>query len=448
MSGNTQRVLILGAAGRDFHDFNVYWKEHPSYEVVGFTAAQIPDIEKRSFPAALAGPKYPNGIPIFPEDHLEDVIRETRADLCTLAYSDLAYDEVMHKAARAGTAGAAFMLLSPEQTQIKSRKPVIAVCATRTGCGKSQTTRYLAGILKEMGLKVAAVRHPMPYGGDLTKQVCERFETMDDLVRYECTIEEREEYEPHIQAGNLVFAGVDYKQILEAAEKEADVILWDGGNNDVPFYAPTLWITVADPHRAGHETRYYPSEINIRRANVIVMNKMDSANSHQIDALRASIHRVNPGARLIEADSPLRVDNPGLVKGKRVLCIEDGPTATHGEMPYGAAYLAAKALGAAEIVDPREAAKGSLRHTFAKYHHLEGVLPAMGYGAEQTHDLEETIRAVQCDLVLIGTPIDLTRVVRIEKPHMRVQYDLAERHPGELAALMKKTLAPLLAVTH
>lgn len=440
MSTTNKRVLVLGAAGRDFHDFNVYWKDHPHYEVVGFTAAQIPDIEKRSFPAALAGPKYPNGIPIFQEERLEDLIRELNVDLCTLAYSDLAYAEVMHKAARAASAGAAFTLLSPHQTQLKSKKPVIAICATRTGCGKSQTSRYLAKILKDMGLKVAAVRHPMPYGGDLTKQVCQRFEKLEDLDLHECTIEEREEYEPHIMAGNLVYAGVDYQKILTEAEKEADVIVWDGGNNDVPFYKPDLWITVADPHRASHELRYYPSEINVRMADVIILNKLDSATQEQIAEARSSLRSLNPMATFIDADSPLSVDDPKMIQGKRVLCVEDGPTVTHGEMQYGAAYLAARRFGAGEIVDPRPFAAGSLRDTFGKYTHLEGVLPAMGYGDKQVHDLEETIRKVDCDLVLIGTPIDLGRIVKIDKPHTRVRYELSERTPGQLMAAIKKVL--------
>ena len=446
MAEKLQRVLILGAAGRDFHDFNVFWRDHSQYEVVGFTAAQIPDIDKRSFPSKLAGPKYPHGLPIFSEDRLEQLIKEMEVDLCTLSYSDLPYEEVMHKAARAASAGASFMLLGPDQTQLKSSKPVIAVCATRTGCGKSQTTRYLAAILRKMGLRVAAVRHPMPYGGDLTKQVCQRFETLEDLDRYECTIEEREEYEPHIQAGNLVFAGVDYQQILDAAEKEADVILWDGGNNDVPFYKPTLWITVADPHRAGHESRYYPSEINVRRADAIVLNTLDSASPDQFEVLRKSIASLNPSAHTIDAESPLTVDDPAAIRGKRVLCIEDGPTVTHGEMRYGAGYLAAKAFGAAEMVDPRPAAQGSLKDTFAKYTHLENVLPAMGYGAQQVHDLEETIRAVDCDLVLVGTPIDLTRVVTIDKANMRVRYDLKERNPGELETLVAKAVKGVPAI--
>lgn len=440
MGNETKRVLILGAAGRDFHDFNVYWRDHPNYEVAGFTANQIPDIEKRAFPAELAGPRYPEGIPIFPEEQFEALIPKLKVDLCALAYSDLSYADVMHKAARAASAGADFIMLSPEHTQIASQKPVIAVCATRTGCGKSQTTRYIAKILKSMGKRVAAIRHPMPYGGDLAKQVCQRFESLADLDRHQCTIEEREEYEPHIVAGNLVFAGVDYRKILEEAEKEADVILWDGGNNDFPFFRPTLWITVADPHRAGHELRYYPSEINLRRADVIVLNKLDSACPDKVAEVRANIAALNPKARVIDANSPLTVEDPSAIRGKSVLCVEDGPTVTHGEMAYGAAFLAAKQYGAGRIVDPLPFAQGSIKETFEKYPHLDCVLPAMGYGERQMRELEDTISRAECDLVLIGTPIDLGKLLKIERPHARVRYELEERVSGELAQVVIRSL--------
>lgn len=440
MANERKRLLILGAAGRDFHDFNVYWRDHPRFDVVGFTANQIPDIEKRAFPAALAGPRYPDGIPIYPEEQLDELIVRLNVDLCALAYSDLPYAEVMHKAARAACAGADFTVLSPEHTQIVSSKPVVAVCATRTGCGKSQTTRYIAKILKSIGKRIAAIRHPMPYGGDLTKQVCQRYDCLADLDRHECTIEEREEYEPHIVAGNLVYAGVDYKKILEEAEKEADVILWDGGNNDFPFYKPTLWITVADPHRAGHELSYYPSEVNLRRADVIVLNKLDSACPEQVQEIRANVAALNPKAQVVEANSPLTVEDPEAVKGKRVLCVEDGPTVTHGEMKFGAAFLAAKRFEAGQIVDPRPFAQGTIKATFEKYLHLEGVLPAMGYGEHQMQELEDTINRADCDLVLIGTPIDLGKLLKIEKPHQRVRYELEERAPGQLESAVRAAL--------
>lgn len=440
MAQRVQRVLILGAAGRDFHDFSVYWRDRPDCEVVGFTATQIPDIHDRHFPAVLAGPRYPDGIPIYSEERLESLIQELKVDVCTLAYSDISYENVMHKAARVAAAGASFTLLSPLQTQLTSRKPVIAVCATRTGCGKSQTTRYLAQILKDMGLRIAAIRHPMPYAGDLTTQIWQRFESVSDLDKHHCTIEEREEYEPHIVAGNLVFAGIDYAKILAEAEKEADVILWDGGNNDMPFYHPNLWITVADPHRAGHESRYYPSEINVRMADVVVLNKLDSADAKLIEETRANIRALNPGAQIVDCDSPLTVANADSVKGKTVLCVEDGPTVTHGEMKYGAATIAAQRLGAGKIVDPRPYASGSLKGTFEKYGHLENVLPAMGYGERQIADLQDTIRQTPCDLVLIGTPINLEELIEIDKPCARVQYDLAERKPGELKAALERVI--------
>jgi len=429
----------MGAAGRDFHDFNVYWRDHPAFEVVAFTAAQIPDIAGRVYPPTLAGPRYPQGIPIYAEERLADLIRERDVDLVVLAYSDLPHEEVMHKGALVNACGADFCMLGYRHTMLKSTKPVIAVCAVRTGCGKSQTARAVAKILKAAGKKVAAVRHPMPYG-DLTRQICQRFAALEDLDKYECTIEEREEYEPHIVAGNLVFAGVDYEKILRAAEAEADVILWDGGNNDMPFYKPDLFITVVDPHRPGHEQRYYPGETNLRMADVIVVNKVDTAKKKDVDVVLANIRATNPKAKVIMANSPVHVDEPKAIRGQRVLVVEDGPTVTHGEMRYGAGHIAARKYKARKIVDPRPFAVGSIQKTFAKYTHLTDVLPAMGYGRKQIHELERTINAVPCDLVLIGTPIDLGGMLKINKPALRVTYELEERRPGQLAAAVKRIL--------
>lgn len=434
------RVIILGAAGRDFHDFNVHWRDRDDVRVVGFTAAQIPDIAGRTYPPALSGPRYPDGIPICAEQDLPKLIAEHNVDLCTLAYSDLPHVEVMHKAALINAAGADFILLGARTTMLKSRRPVIAVCAVRTGSGKSQTSRAVVRILKALGKRVAAVRHPMPYG-DLTRQVCQRFASLEDLDRHDCTIEEREEYEPHIAAGNIVFAGIDYARILAEAEREADVILWDGGNNDLPFYTPDLHIVVADPHRPGHELSYYPGETNLRMADAIVVNKMDTAPPEGIDTVLANIARVNPQAVVIPCDSPLTVDDPDAIRSRRVLCVEDGPTVSHGEMPYGAAHVAARRFGAAEIVDPRPFAVGSIRDTFAAYPHCTEVLPAMGYGANQIAELEQTINAADADLVLIGTPIDLGRMLKINKPHLRVRYELAEREPGRLESAIRAALA-------
>jgi len=429
----------MGAAGRDFHDFNVYWRDHPAFEVVAFTAAQIPDIAGRVYPPTLAGPRYPQGIPIYAEERLADLIRERDVDLVVLAYSDLPHEVVMHKGALVNACGADFCMLGYQHTMLKSTKPVIAVCAVRTGCGKSQTARAVVKILKAAGKKVAAVRHPMPYG-DLTRQICQRFATLEDLDKYECTIEEREEYEPHIVAGNLVFAGVDYEKILRAAEAEADVILWDGGNNDMPFYKPDLFITVVDPHRPGHEQRYYPGETNLRMADVIVVNKVDTARKKDVDVVLANIRATNPKAKVIMANSPVHVDEPKAIRGKRALVVEDGPTVTHGEMRYGAGHIAARKYKARKIVDPRPFAVGSIQKTFAKYTHLTDVLPAMGYGRKQIHELERTINAVPCDLVLIGTPIDLGGMLKINKPALRVTYELEERRPGQLKAAVKKVL--------
>jgi len=439
MATAMRKVVILGAAGRDFHDFNVYWRNDPNMEVVAFTAAQIPNIAGRGYPAGLAGPRYPRGVPIYPEEQLDELIGKHGVSLVAMAYSDLPHEEVMHKAARVNAAGADFIMLGHRATMLASRKKVIAVCAVRTGCGKSQTTRAIAHILKKMGKRVAVVRHPMPYG-DLEKQVCERLATIADLERYECTIEEREEYEPHIVAGNLVFAGVDYAKILAAAEAEADVILWDGGNNDMPFFRPDLLITVADPHRPGHERRYYPGETNLRMADVVVINKCDTAAAQDVATVVASVRAVNPDAEIVHARSPIQVAEPGRISGKRVLAVEDGPTVTHGEMRYGVATLAAKQFGASELVDPRAYAAGSIATAFAKYRHLTHVLPALGYGRKQVADLEQTINATPCDLVLIGTPIDLGKMLKINKPAMRVGYELEEVEPGRLQAAVEIAL--------
>jgi predicted GTPase len=436
-----RRLIILGAAGRDFHDFNVHWRDDPAHEVVAFTANQIPDIAGRVYPAELAGPRYPEGIRIHPEERLPELIRELRADVCTLAYSDLAHIEVMHKASLVLSCGADFVLLGPGSTMLTSRRPVVAVCAVRTGCGKSQTSRAVAAALRKLDYRVAAVRHPMPYG-DLSRQACQRFATLDDLDRHECTIEEREEYEPHIRAGNLVFAGIDYARILSEAEIEADVILWDGGNNDMPFFRPDLLICVADPHRPGHEVAYYPGETNLRMADVVVVNKIGSATPEGIDTVLRNIAAVNPRAVVIKADSPVSVDDPARIRGQRVLAVEDGPTVTHGEMPYGAASLAARRFGAAALVDPRPFAVGSLVETLEKYPHCRDVLPAMGYGARQIHELEQTIDRADCDLVLIGTPIDLGRVLRISKPALRVSYELEPAAGAALEQILRARLRP------
>lgn len=433
------KVIIMGAAGRDFHDFNTFWRKHPRYQVVAFTAAQIPDIDGRTYPAELCGERYPGGIPIEPEEKLVELIRTNHVDQVAMAYSDLPHEEVMHKAALANAAGADFRIMGPKHTMLTSTKPVVAVCAVRTGCGKSQTARAVTSVLKSMGKRVAAVRHPMPYG-DLTKQICQRFATMDDMDRHHCTIEEREEYEPHIRAGNIVYAGVDYEKILREAEKEADVILWDGGNNDMAFYRPDLYIVVADPHRPGHELRYYPGETNVRMADVVVINKVGTAKPEDVETVEANIRRVNPDARIIRAKSPVTVEDPPAVKGKRVLIVEDGPTVTHGEMAYGAAYIAAQAHGAASIVDPRKYAVGSIKATFEKYTHVREVLPAMGYGGKQISELEATINAADCDLVLIGTPIDLGSLLKINKPAMRVRYELGDKAAAALRTEIQRVL--------
>lgn len=440
MPGNEQiRVIIVGAAGRDFHDFNTFWRRDARYEVVAFTAAQIPDIHGRTYPAELCGERYPDGIPIEPEEKLPELIRQYQVDQVAMAYSDLPHEEVMHKAALVNAAGSDFRIMGTRNTTLTSSKPVIAVCAVRTGCGKSQTSRAVTAALKSMGKRVAAVRHPMPYG-DLTKQICQRFATLEDMDRHHCTIEEREEYEPHIRAGNLVFAGIDYERILREAEKEADVVLWDGGNNDMAFYKPDLYIVVADPHRPGHELRYYPGETNVRLADVVVINKVGTARPEDVRVVEQNIKTVNPEAKIIKAKSPVTVEDPSAIMGKRVLIVEDGPTVTHGEMSYGAAHVAACEHGAGTIVDPRPFAVGSIKEIFQKYTHVKEVLPAMGYGVEQMRELEATINAADCDLVLVGTPIDLGALLTINKPSMRVRYELGTEAAAALRMEIERTL--------
>ncbi|MBN1260980.1 MAG: GTPase [Anaerolineae bacterium] len=417
------RVIIMGAAGRDFHNFNTYFRDNDHYEVVAFTATQIPNIEGRMYPPQLAGPLYPDGISIFPEEELPALIEKFDVDQVVFSYSDVPHEYVMHKASQVTALGPDFRLMGGKATMLTSAKPVVAVCAVRTGSGKSQTTRYVCDALQKLGKKVVAVRHPMPYG-DLVKQTVQRFATYDDLDKHECTIEEREEYEPHIDRGVVVYAGVDYEAILRKAEKEADVVVWDGGNNDIPFFKPDLWITVADPHRPGHEMTYYPGETNLRAADVIVINKLDTADYDNVRKVYASIAEVNPEAVVIQAASPLFVDHPELIRGKRVLVVEDGPTLTHGEMAYGAGYVAAERFGAKEIIDPRPYAMASISATYEKYPKTGAILPAMGYGHEQMRDLEVTINNTPCDLVVVGTPIDLTRILKVEHPMERVRYEL------------------------
>ena len=420
-----RKVLILGAAGRDFHNFNTALRDDGTVRVVAFTATQIPNIDDRKYPAVLAGRRYPDGIPIHAEDDLESLIASLGVEEAIFSYSDVSHETVMHLASRVLAAGADFRLLGPDATMIRSRVPVVSVCAVRTGCGKSQTTRRVAAILRAKGKRVVSIRHPMPYG-DLAKQKVQRFGKIEDLDLHDCTIEEREEYEPHIASGGVIYAGVDYGAILAEAEKEADVILWDGGNNDLPFYRPTIEIVVADPHRPGHELTYHPGEANLRRAHVVVLNKIDTADLAGIDAVRRSIRTVNPKATVIDAASPIFVDDPAAIRGKRVLAVEDGPTLTHGEMKYGAGVIAAMKHGAAEIVDPREWAVGSIADTFAKYPGIGTLLPAMGYGDDQMKDLGETIARTPCDTVIVATPIDLRRVVELKKPSVRVRYELQE----------------------
>lgn len=432
-----RKVIIMGAAGRDFHNFNTLYRDNPSVEVVAFTATQIPDIQGRQYPAILAGKLYPKGIPIYDEKELVDLIKKHKVDEVIFSYSDVSHHYVMEKGAYVMAAGARFALEGGEPTMIKSTKPVVAVCAARTGSGKSQTTRKVAAELMALGKKVVAIRHPMPYG-DLSKQISQRFATLKDLDKHDCTIEEREEYEPHIVSGVTVYAGVDYEKILRQAEREADVILWDGGNNDMPFYKPNLFITVVDPHRAGHEINYYPGENNLLMADVIVINKIDSASPENIEIIRQNIRKYNPTATVIDAASPISVSKPELIRGQRVLVVEDGPTLTHGEMTYGAGVVAAQKFGAAELVDPRPYTVESITATYRKYPKIGTLLPAMGYGDKQVKDLETTINRTKCDLVLIATPIDLSRLVKINKPTVRVSYSLQEIGEPNLEMVLTK----------
>ena len=429
-------LVIAGAAGRDFHNFNVAFRDREDLRIVAFTATQIPDIEGRVYPAELAGQGYPDGIPIVAEEELSDLVAREAVDEVVFAYSDVTHEHVMHVASIALAAGADYRLMGPRSTALTSAKPVVAVCAVRTGSGKSQTTRHVAGILRGAGKRVAVLRHPMPYG-DLTKQAVQRFERYEDLDAADCTIEEREEYEPHLAEGNLVFAGVDYGAILAQAEQEADVILWDGGNNDTPFITPDLHIVVCDPHRAGHERRYHPGETNVRMADVLIVNKIDTATPEHVEQVTDSVRELNPDAEIVRAASPFHVEGDSdEIKGKRVLAVEDGPTLTHGDMGYGAAVLAAKQFGAAELVDPRPYAVGSIEATFRKYPHVKDLLPAMGYGRKQMEELRETISRSDAELVLIGTPIDLRRVIELDTPAMRVTYRLQELGEPTLADLL------------
>ncbi len=435
------RVVILGAAGRDFHDFNTFFRGNPRYRVVAFTATQIPNIADRVYPAELAGPDYPSGIPILPEEELEQIVRSEAIDFCVFSYSDVSHGHVMHLASRALAAGAGFTLLGPRQTMLASNRPVIAVCAVRTGSGKSQTSRYVVERLRAFGRKPVVVRHPMPYG-DLVRQRVQRFASFDDLDRYEVTIEEREEFEPHLRRGTVVYAGVDYAAILQQAEADGDVVMWDGGNNDLPFYRPDLHVVVADPHRAGHELTYHPGEANLRRADVVIINKIDSAPADAVATVRRNVERANPGARIFLARSPVTVDRPELLNGKRVLAIEDGPSLTHGELKYGAASLAARQHGAAELVDPRPFAVGSIVGTLETYSQTGPLLPAMGYGEEQIRELSETIRNSDAEVVAVGTPIDLTRLIDIEQPVVRVTYELALEEPEAFDEMLRTAIEP------
>lgn len=435
-----KNIIIIGAAGRDFHNFNTCYRDNESCNVVAFTAAQIPDIDGRKYPAELAGKLYPGGIPIFNEASLPDLIKEYNVHECVFSYSDLPYQKVMSVGAIVNSAGANFVLLGPSATMVKSRKPLIAVGAVRTGCGKSQTSRRVIELLMERGLKVVAIRHPMPYG-DLNAQKIQRFAVVKDLEDHKCTVEEMEEYEPHVVRGNVIYAGVDYEAILRAAENDpagCDVILWDGGNNDFPFYKPDLMITVADPHRAGHELKYYPGEVTLRLADVVVINKIDSAPPESIQVVRESIEKVNPQAVVIDGASPIKVDNASLIRGKRVLVVEDGPTLTHGEMKIGAGVVAARKFGASELVDPRPYTVGRLSETFRLYPGIGTLLPAMGYGDQQLKDLETTINSTDCDSVIIATPIDLNRIIKINKPNTRVYYDLQEIGKPDLAEVLEE----------
>ncbi len=436
-----ERIVIMGAAGRDFHNFNTLYRNDPRVEVVAFTATQIPNIEGRSYPPELAGELYPAGIPIIAEDDIKSFLTEEKVNTAVFSYSDVSYEYVMQRAARVNSLGVDFKLVGNRSTMLKSVKPVIAVCAVRTGSGKSQTTRRISRILREKGKKVAIVRHPMPYG-DLTKQVQQRFAAVEDLDRHDCTIEEREEYEHHIAAGNVVFAGVDYGLILKEAEKEADIVLWDGGNNDLPFFRPDLWVVVADPHRPGHELRYYPGETNLYQADVVVVNKINTAEKADIDTVVGNIKDRNPTAAIVMGASPVSVEgDASRIKGKRVLCVEDGPTLTHGEMKYGAAVVAARENDAGEIVDPRPFAVGTIAETFKIYPEIGALLPAMGYGEEQINDLKKTIDAAGVDLVLVGTPIDLGRIAQFSTPYLRIGYRLEEKGEPNFDELLTRFIA-------
>jgi len=432
-----QKVIIMGAAGRDFHNFNVYYRDNPDYEVVAFTATQIPDIDGRKYPTQLAGDLYPDGVPIESENNLISLISDRNVDEVVFSYSDVSHEYVMHKASAIIAAGAHFKLLGSKQTMIKSSKPVVSICAVRTGSGKSQTTRRVSEILKKMRKQIVVIRHPMPYG-DLVAQRIQRFAEHKDLKKHHCTIEEMEEYEPHIDRGTVVYAGIDYEAILREAEKEADVILWDGGNNDMSFYKPDIQIVVVDPHRAGHELTYYPGESNLYLADVVVINKEDTSIPENIETVRNNILQHNPNAQIIDAASPIFVDHPEDIRGKRILVVEDGPTLTHGEMKYGAGMVAAKKFGASEIVDPRPWTVGTITETFEKYPFIGPLLPAMGYGETQMKDLEETINLTECDAVVIGTPIDLNRIIKIDKPSVRVRYELQEIGKPTLEDILNK----------
>jgi predicted GTPase len=434
-----ENVIIMGAAGRDFHNFNVYFRDNERYRVVGFTATQIPDIEGRRYPPELCGRLYPEGLPIFPDTRLASLIRDHAVDLVAFSYSDVSHQEVMHKASVVTAAGADFIIIGASYTMLRSTKTVVSVCAVRTGCGKSQTSREVLRIVQEAGARVVLVRHPMPYG-DLTRQVVQRFAGYDDIARQDCTIEEREEYEPIIAMGAVVYAGVDYEKILRQAEAEADVIIWDGGNNDTPFFRPDVAIVVFDPHRAGHETAYHPGETNMLMADVAVVNKVDSAEPEKVAAVRRTVAGHNPGADIVLAESAIQVDDGGGIEGKRVLVVEDGPTLTHGEMAFGAGTIAAGRWGAAELVDPRPWLAGTLREAFAKYPSIGAALPAMGYSRRQVRDLEATIDRTPCDLVLAATPIDLARIIRIQKPLVRVRYEYKDHGEPTLEAVLRRRL--------
>jgi predicted GTPase len=433
------KTIIMGAAGRDFHNFNMIYRDNEKFEVVAFTATQIPDIDGRKYPAVLAGKLYPSGIPIYDESELQKLIQDNKVEEVVFSYSDISHEDVMHKASKVMAWGAHFKVLGGLPTMVKSTKPVISIGAVRTGCGKSQTTRAVAEILKNAGLKVAAIRHPMPYG-DLAKQAVQRFGSIDDLKKHKCTIEEMEEYEPHIVTGTIIYAGVDYEAIVREAEKEADIILWDGGNNDMPFYKPDLNIVVVDPHRPGHESLFYPGETNVLMADVIVINKIDTADNMDIESVRENVRRMNPKAVIIDAASPISVENSELIFGKTVLAVEDGPTLTHGGMTYGAAMVAAEKFGAKDVVDPRPYTVGTITDTFNKYPEIGNLLPAMGYGDKQVKDLEKTIANTECDVVIIGTPIDLRRIINIKQPSVRVTYDLQVIGQPTLVQVLKPFL--------